>query len=50
MHEYILIFAKPALTKTKGPKVKRYSELMAGMNGLASGEGMDPELRNPLQS
>lgn len=50
VHEYILIFAKPALTKTKGPKVKRYSELMAGMNGLASGEGMDPELRNPLQS
>lgn len=50
VHEYILIFAKPALTKTKGPKVKRYSELMSGMNGLASGEGMDPELRIPLQS
>jgi hypothetical protein len=50
VHEYILIFAKPALTKTKGPKVKPYSELMAGMNGLASGEGMDPELRIPLQS
>ncbi len=29
VHEYILIFAKPPATKTKGPKVKPYSELMA---------------------
>ena len=28
VHEYILIFAKPALAKTKGPKVRRYEELM----------------------
>ncbi len=32
VHEYILIFAKPSLTKTKGSKVKRYSELMTGMD------------------
>jgi DNA modification methylase len=29
VHEYILIFAKPARTKTKGPKVKLYSSLIA---------------------
>lgn len=34
VHEYILIFAKPSLTKTKGPKVKLYSEL--GMERLSS--------------
>ncbi|GEM_PF-355802 len=31
IHEYILIFAKPALTKRKGPKVKKYNELMGGI-------------------
>lgn len=31
VHEYVLIFAKPALTKTKGPKVKQYSALMDGI-------------------
>lgn len=31
VHEYILIFAKPALTKTKGPKVKLYSDLITGI-------------------
>lgn len=31
VHEYVLIFAKPALTKTKGPKVKPYSDLMDGI-------------------
>lgn len=28
VHEYILIFAKPALSRTKGAKVKPYTELM----------------------
>jgi DNA modification methylase len=28
VHEYILIFAKPPATKTKGPKVKPYSSLI----------------------
>mgnify|MGYP002712759079 FL=1 len=28
VHEYIIIFAKPAITKTKGAKVRAYSELM----------------------
>lgn len=30
VHEYILIFAKPSPSKTKGPKVKPYADLMAG--------------------
>lgn len=30
VHEYILVFAKPALTKTKGPKVKSYASLIDG--------------------
>lgn len=37
VHEYILIFAKPALTKTKGPKVKIYSDLIGGIERLRSG-------------
>ena len=32
VHEYILIFAKPPVAKTKGPKVKIYKDLIAGMN------------------
>lgn len=31
VHEYILIFAKPGLVKTKGPKVQPYSELIRGI-------------------
>lgn len=31
VHEYILIFAKPPSSKTKGPKVKAYKSLMGGM-------------------
>lgn len=31
IHEYVLIFAKPGHTKTKGPKVIPYEELMTGM-------------------
>ena len=38
VHEYILIFAKPALTKTKGPKVKLYSDLTTGNGTLESGQ------------
>jgi len=38
VHEYILIFAKPASVKTKGPKVRAYHELMASS---ASAGGTD---------
>lgn len=34
VHEYVLIFAKPSLTKTKGPKVKAYKELMTGFEDV----------------
>ena len=37
VHEYILIFAKPALTKTTGRTVKLYSDLMAGMERRTGG-------------
>lgn len=52
VHEYILIFAKPALTKTKGPKVKLYSDLVGGLEQLSPGNDLDQEgvpLRQPLQ-
>lgn len=32
VHEYILIFAKPPSTKTKGPKVQAYKNLMSGLS------------------
>ena len=32
VHEYILIFAKPSLSKTKGPKVKPYAGLVKGLD------------------
>ena len=47
VHEYILIFAKPALTKKKGPKVKIYSDLVAGIDRLASSNGLAPESVTP---
>lgn len=43
VHEYILIFAKPALTKTKGPKVKPYRDLVTGIERLSNGSGLEPE-------
>ena len=43
VHEYVLIFAKPALTKTKGPKVKIYRDLVAGMERQTSGSGLDQD-------
>jgi site-specific DNA-methyltransferase (adenine-specific) len=43
VHEYILIFAKPSLTKTKGPKVKLYSDLVAGMGRLAPTGDLGPD-------
>jgi DNA modification methylase len=33
VHEYILIFAKPAMNKTKGPKVRSYGEIMTAAEG-----------------
>ena len=37
VHEYVLVFAKPGITKTKGPKVKIYSDLMADMRLVVNG-------------
>ena len=31
VHEYILIFAKPGMAKTRGPKVRPYNDLIAGI-------------------
>lgn len=53
VHEYILIFAKPALNKTKGPKVKLYNELMSGVDRLVYSDGLDSDgapTNHPLQS
>ena len=41
VHEYVLVFAKPGITKTKGPKVKIYSDLMADMRLVLNGN--DPK-------
>jgi site-specific DNA-methyltransferase (adenine-specific) len=52
VHEYILIFAKPRLTKTKGPKVKLYSKLVAGMQRRSPVNDLDEDgapLAPPLQ-
>ncbi|HEV8700957.1 MAG TPA: site-specific DNA-methyltransferase [Candidatus Polarisedimenticolia bacterium] len=40
VHEYVLIFAKPALSKTKGPKVKVYRDLVAGMDRVVNGDAL----------
>ena len=48
VHEYILIFAKPALTKARGPKVKPYGMLMAGIERIAEGNGSDRGLKPPI--
>ena len=37
VHEYVLIFAKPSTTKTKGRKVRIYSELMADIKHVVNG-------------
>jgi hypothetical protein len=53
VHEYILIFAKPPLTKTKGPKVKPYKVLMAGVERVIYSDGLDADgepMRPPLRS
>lgn len=52
VHEYILIFAKPALTKTRGPKVKLYSDLIEGMEHLSVDNDVGPDgvtVKGPLQ-
>lgn len=38
VHEYVLVFAKPNTTKTKGPKVKIYSDLMADKGSAVNGK------------
>ena len=37
VHEYVLVFAKPRKTETKGPKVRVYSDLMVGMEQVVNG-------------
>ena len=37
VHEYVLVFAKPRETKTKGPKVRLYTDLMADMEQVVNG-------------
>ena len=44
VHEYILIFAKPSLTKTKGPKVKPYRDVMRGMDISSPSSIIDTDL------
>ena len=34
VHEYVLIFAKPALARKRGPKVRSYEALMAGYDSV----------------
>jgi site-specific DNA-methyltransferase (adenine-specific) len=41
VHEYVLIFAKPAATKSKGPKVRPYHDLMGQPAGIVA-EGKEP--------
>lgn len=43
VHEYILIFSKPSLVKTKGPKVKAYKDLMVGIEDVAPFEVGDDD-------
>lgn len=38
VHEYIIIFAKPALIRSKGAKVRRYDDLMGVENHLIAAE------------
>jgi DNA modification methylase len=45
VHEYVLIFAKPPRTKTKGPKVKAYKELMNGMPRFDEGSEDEESIR-----
>ena len=42
VHEYILVFAKPGLRKTKGPKVKIYRDLVAGIDQIAGRQWTRP--------
>ena len=37
VHEYVLVFSKPRIAKTKGPKVKIYSDLMSDMGQVVNG-------------
>ena len=41
VHEYILVFAKPNITKTKGPKVKIYRDLMDETGRVVGGKNHD---------
>ena len=48
VHEYILIFAKPGLAKTRGPKVRPYSDLIAGIEAIGYPEP-EPDEENRIQ-
>lgn len=47
VHEYVLIFAKPGLEPRKGPKVRPYDDLMAGMVRRSNGDGLDQDEMQP---
>lgn len=38
VHEYVIIFAKPGLTKSKGAKVRHHEELMSLSQQLHAAE------------
>jgi site-specific DNA-methyltransferase (adenine-specific) len=38
VHEYVIVFAKPGLTRSKGAKVRRYEELMGATSELIAAE------------
>ena len=41
VHEYILVFAKPRTVKTRGPKVRLYSDLMSEMGQVVNYDNYD---------
>ena len=43
VHEYVLVFAKPALTKRTGPNVQPYNDLVAGIDRLGQVSDVDSE-------
>ena len=47
VHEYILIFAKPGLREKKGPKVRRYDQLMAGYKSRSPSNQFGQSLPTP---
>ena len=49
VHEYVLVFAKPGLAEKKGPKVRRYDQLMAGYPSPREGSAANRLPKQPDQ-